>query len=138
MNDCIFCKIIKKEIPCEVVFENNDVLAFLDISPVSHGHTLVVPKAHFDNFVKTPHDVVCKCVDAIKKIAPAIVSATGSEGFNIELNNGSAAGQVVFHTHFHIIPRLSNDGLVNWTHQKYGAGEAAKIQKLIVHALDNP
>lgn len=135
MSDCIFCKIVKGQVPCEKVYEDEQVLAFLDISPVSPGHTLVVPKIHYEDLVRTPHDVVCKCVDAISKLAPAIVSATGSEGFNIGLNNGKAAGQVVFHTHFHIIPRATNDGLVNWAHQKYGQGESAKVQKLIVHAM---
>jgi len=138
MKDCVFCKIIKGDIPAQKVYENQHVLAFLDIAPTSPGHTLVVPKAHHENLITTPHDVACHCLDAIKKLAPAIVSATGTEGFNIGLNNGKAAGQAVFHTHFHIIPRIANDGLINWPHAKYKPGEADKIQKLIVHALDSP
>ncbi|MBI4017114.1 MAG: HIT family protein [Candidatus Aenigmarchaeota archaeon] len=138
MTDCIFCKIVKGEVQCEKVYEDEYVLAFLDISPVSTGHTLVVPKVHYEDLTRTPHEVACKCVDVIKKLAPAIISATGSEGFNIGLNNGKAAGQVVFHTHFHIIPRITNDELVRWSHHEYGAGEAGKVQKLIVHAIDSP
>lgn len=134
-NECIFCKIISGQIPCNKVYEDELVLAFLDIAPVSAGHTLIVPKAHHKNLEETPHDVACKCIDIIKKLAPAIVSATGTEGFNVGLNNGRAAGQAVFHTHFHIIPRITNDGLSAWPHTKYAAGEADKMQKLIVHAL---
>ena len=135
-NDCIFCKIINGQISCSRIYEDKDVLAFLDIAPVSKGHALVVPKQHCKNFIETPHDIICKCVDVIKKIAPAITLATGSEGFNVGVNNGRAAGQVVFHTHFHIIPRITNDGLINWTHSSYTAGEMEKVQKLIISATN--
>jgi histidine triad (HIT) family protein len=114
VEDCIFCKIINKEIPADIIFEDDEVLAFLDIHPVNKGHTLLIPKKHFPNLLHTDDEVLGSLIVHVKKIAGAILQATGADAFNLGVNTGSASGQVVFHTHLHIIPRFSNDGLKNW------------------------
>lgn len=136
MNNCIFCKIIKGEIPSHKIYEDEYTLAFLDIAPIHPGHTLIVPKQHHENLEQTPHDVSCKCMDTIKKIAPALLKATGADGFNVGLNNGSAAGQAVFHTHFHLIPRFTNDGLKPWPHNKYQPKQAEEITRRIKEQIE--
>ena len=109
---CIFCKIVNGDIPSYKVYEDNDFLAFLDISQAELGHTLVVPKKHFDNFLELDDETAKKLVVIIKDLARKIKKATGAEGINILNNNGEAAGQSVNHVHFHIIPRYKNDDLI--------------------------
>jgi len=109
MDNCIFCKIIKGEIPCYKVYEDADVLAFLDISQATKGHTLVVPKEHFDNILYCPKDILGKVMAAAQKIAQAEVSTLGAEGVNILINTNEVAGQTVMHFHVHVIPRYSNE-----------------------------
>ena len=104
-DDCIFCKIIAGELPCSPVYEDNDILAFLDIAPIVPGHVLVVPKAHHDPITATPDETLGLCVVAAKKIVAAQQEALGSDGASITQANGSCAGQVVPHIHFHVIPR---------------------------------
>lgn len=116
MTDCIFCKIITKEIPSDVVFEDDKVVAFLDIKPTNPGHVLVVPKKHSKDLLEADNDTVCQTMVRIKKIAPAVIEAVGASSFNLGVNTGPASGQVVFHLHFHIIPRISSDGLEPWPH----------------------
>jgi histidine triad (HIT) family protein len=136
MNDCIFCKIIRKEIPSEnFVYENDKIVAFLDITPCSKGHTLVVPKEHHMDMLDTPDDVLADIMSRTKKIAAAIMKATGAQGFNIICNTKPAAGQVIFHTHFHIIPRFANDGLKHWPKIEVSADEMKKIKNAVVSAL---
>ena len=108
---CIFCQIINREIPSYTIFEDNDVLAFLDIAQVTKGHTLVLPKKHYDTFIDCPNEVVEKMAVVTKNLTADITNKTKASGFNI-LNNGYAvAGQTVMHAHFHIIPRYTeNDG----------------------------
>ncbi|KKS53575.1 MAG: Histidine triad (HIT) protein, partial [Candidatus Magasanikbacteria bacterium GW2011_GWA2_42_32] len=126
MNDCIFCKIIKGELPCVKVYEDSEIMAFLDIHPVNFGHTLVVPKAHYVNVMDTPADLLSKLMTVVKKIAPAISKATGTDSFNLGVNNGSPAGQVIFHTHFHVMPRYDGDGYKMWGAKAYAPGEMEK------------
>ncbi len=109
---CIFCKIINGEIPSYKVYEDTDFLAFLDISQAEIGHTLVVPKKHFDNFLEMDDKTAEKLIVLVKKLALKIKKATNASGINILNNNGAAAGQSVNHVHFHIIPRYENDDLV--------------------------
>lgn len=109
---CIFCKIINGEIPSYKVYEDTDFLAFLDISQAEIGHTLVVPKKHFDNFLEMDDKTAEKLIILVKKLALKIKKATNASGINILNNNGAAAGQSVNHVHFHIIPRYENDDLV--------------------------
>lgn len=131
MSDCIFCKIIKGELPCVKVYEDAEVTAFLDIHPVNHGHVLVVPKQHFVNIMDTPADVLGKMMAVTQKIAPAILKATGTNSFNLGVNNGAPAGQVIFHTHFHIMPRYEGDGYKMWGSKAYGPGEMEKLGKAV-------
>ncbi len=109
-TQCIFCKIINKEIPCTPVYEDADVLAFMDIGPIIKGHILVVPKTHYDPITETPDDVLAKLIAVCKKVAIAQKEALGAEGFNIMQNNGKCSGQEVPHIHFHVIPRFADDG----------------------------
>ncbi len=130
-KNCIFCKIVKKEIPAQFVFEDKSVVAFLDISPVNAGHTLVVPREHHADVLDTPDAVLNDMMTHAKRIAKAVMAATKSDGFNIGINTKAAAGQVIFHTHLHIIPRLSTDGLKHWPHQKLDAVKMASVQDSI-------
>jgi histidine triad (HIT) family protein len=137
MNDCIFCKIIRKEIPSEnFVYENDTIVAFLDIHPSNPGHTLVVPKAHYSDLLDTPDDVLAEILVKTKKIAPAVMKAVNAQGFNTIFNTKPAAGQVIFHTHMHIIPRFTNDGLKHWPDKHLSAEEMKKIKKDIVSVLN--
>lgn len=107
---CLFCKIINKEIPAEIVYEDDFVLAFLDINPVNPGHTLVIPKNHCENLLDAGENDLQKLVAVIPRLAKVVVSAGDYEGFNCFCNNGQCAGQVIGHLHFHIVPRTNGDG----------------------------
>lgn len=108
-EDCIFCKIIKGEIPCAKVYEDEHVLAFLDISQVTKGHTLVIPKVHKqDVFALTP-EIAASIFSVVPKIANAIEAQFQPVGLNILNNNREKASQSVFHFHMHLIPRYEND-----------------------------
>lgn len=128
--DCIFCKIIKGEIPSYKVYEDDDTLAFLDIQPVNPGHTLVVPKQHFENLEAIPEDMLCKVMSAVKKVGKTIKDNI-APSYNIQENNDSVAGQVIPHIHWHVIPRQVNDGLRLWSQRKYETGEAESILEKI-------
>ncbi|MBM7554124.1 HIT family protein [Thalassobacillus pellis] len=108
-TDCIFCKIINGEIPSAKVYEDDDVYAFLDISQVTKGHTLVIPKHHTKNVYETDEQTAEKLFARIPKIASAIKSTYNPIGLNVLNNNGEAAGQSVFHIHIHLIPRYGSD-----------------------------
>ncbi|MGM5487707.1 MAG: HIT family protein [Nanobdellota archaeon] len=132
---CIFCQIAKGEIPSAKVYEDEHVFAFLDIAPVNPGHTLVIPKAHYETMVDTPAEVLQQVIAGTKKCARAMMDATGCDGFNIWQNNFRPAGQAVDHIHFHVIPRFTGDGLQLWPQGSYKDGEieemAGKIRKLL-------
>ena len=108
MADCIFCKIIAGEIPSSKVYEDEKVLAFLDISQVTPGHTLVVPKEHFRNVLDMDADSTSQLFARVPDIARKVMKATGAAGMNIINNNEEIAGQTVFHTHVHLVPRYSD------------------------------
>jgi histidine triad (HIT) family protein len=111
MNDCIFCKFAEGKIETAKVFENKKVICFLDINPAGElsGHTLVVPKKHFESLESVDDESLKETILAIKKLVPAIKKVSGADGINVIQNNGKAAGQFVMHTHFHIIPRKFGD-----------------------------
>lgn len=115
-DSCIFCRIVKGELPSTRVFENDDVLAFLDINPVSSGHTLLIPKAHYETLLDLPAGLASKMLPALAQVGKAVMTAVNADGFNCLQNNFSASGQIVFHSHWHIIPRFEGDGLVHWPH----------------------
>lgn len=124
MNDCLFCKIVKGEIPSEKVYGDEYLYAFLDIRPVNPGHVLLVPKQHFANLYEIPDEVLANLAPVIKKLAIAVKKAVGADGMNIGMNNDSAAGQLVFHAHIHIMPRYKNDGYKPWIGEPYKNDEA--------------
>lgn len=125
--DCIFCKIIAGEIPSKKIYEDENVLSFLDISPVNFGHTLVIPKKHYADLLSADEATLASLILAVKKIAPILIQVVGASGFNLNLNNGSVAGQVVDHLHFHIIPRFIDDGLKLWSGGDYDHQRSEKI-----------
>lgn len=129
--DCIFCKIIKKEIPADFVYENDKSVAFLDIAPVNKGHTLVVPKNHSENMLTATDEELTNIIITVKKVAKAVISAVKADGWNLGVNNGASAGQAVMHAHFHIIPRFNDDGLKHWPHKKYDSNELKKVAEEI-------
>ncbi|OGZ08689.1 MAG: hypothetical protein A3D65_01265 [Candidatus Lloydbacteria bacterium RIFCSPHIGHO2_02_FULL_50_13] len=135
MNDCLFCKIVAGTVPCEKVYEDERVLAFLDIHPINRGHTLVIPKIHADNIYNIHGKDFCDLMETVRKLAPKIKGVIGADGINIGMNNDSAAGQVVFHAHVHIIPRFDNDGHKHWYGTPYKEGEtqvvADKIRSVV-------
>lgn len=131
MNDCIFCKIIAKEIPSEIVYEDENVLVFVDIKAINPGHVLVVPKAHAADFASAPEASVVAAMLVAQRMGKALIRALGAPGFNIGVNNGRAAGQLVDHLHVHVIPRFEGDGHEHWHGAAYQDGEMAKVgQKL--------
>lgn len=110
-DNCIFCKIINGEIPSAKVFEDDHVLAFLDISQVTKGHTLIIPKTHVKNIYETNEEIAGKVFERVPKIANALKATFQPEGINMLSNTGEVAGQSVFHLHIHLIPRYhKNDG----------------------------
>ena len=111
MVDCIFCKIINGKIPSFKVYEDDEVLAFLDINPVSLGHTLVIPKEHYETIFDVQDEVFGKLSSKVALVAKKIKRALHCHGINILQNNERASGQVIFHAHFHIIPRMEDDGV---------------------------
>ena len=114
MNDCIFCKIIKGEIPSYKIYENDKVYAFLDIACDAVGHTLVIPKKHCTNVLDCDGEYLDAVIEATQKIAKHYVDDCGYDGVNIFNASGASAEQSVFHLHFHIIPRTDGDGLHMW------------------------
>jgi histidine triad (HIT) family protein len=111
MENCIFCKIINKEIPCYKLYEDDWVLAFLDINPVVLGHTLIIPKKHFENIFEIEEDYLEKIIIASRKISLKMKEILGGNSVNLYQANGAVAGQTVFHFHLHVLPRKIDDGL---------------------------
>jgi len=105
MTDCLFCKIIEGSIPCHRVYEDDNVLAFLDIGPVSRGHTLFVPKHHATDLVSGSPEDAADLIRAAHNIIPTFLQRLGATAHNLALNSGAEAGQIVFHTHLHFMPR---------------------------------
>ncbi|MFT4308970.1 MAG: HIT family protein [Candidatus Woesearchaeota archaeon] len=129
MKDCIFCKIIAKEIPSAIIYEDREYIAFLDINPVNKGHTLVIPKKHYANINELPDSFNASYMNIIKKIGRAVQESTGCEGYNLIFNTGKPAGQAVFHVHCHIIPRIEGDGFEHWSGNPYPTNEEMEQYK---------
>ncbi|MFA4907965.1 MAG: HIT family protein [archaeon] len=139
MKDCLFCKIVAGEIPCAKVFEDGSVLAFLDINPAAKGHTLVIPKKHFETLAEMPDAELGKLAIAVRDIAKAVVKETKTQGFNVVQSNGTAAEQEIPHVHFHIVPRFVGDGIgMRWKRAKYSSGaEMAGLAEKILKLTEN-
>ena len=110
MSECVFCQIIRKELPASVVYEDEQVVAFLSNRPVNEGHTLVVPKKHYENIYEISDDEAAYLFKVAKRVAHGVKDAMAAEGIRIVQNNGWAAGQVIFHLHLHVIPMKSHEG----------------------------
>ncbi|HMN24437.1 MAG TPA: HIT family protein [Ignavibacteriaceae bacterium] len=133
--DCIFCDIASKISEAEIIFENEKVIAFLDINPVNYGYTLVIPKKHFDNFLTMPNDELAELTKLTQYIAGSVKRALKADGFNIISNNGSSAGQSVFHFHYHIIPRYENDFIMRPRTIEYKENEITLYSEKIKESI---
>ena len=132
----IFTKIIKGEIPCHKVYEDDYVLAILDIGPLSDGHTLVIPKEKKARLDELSDESAAAIGRVLPRLARAALKATGAADFNILQNNGSSAHQAVFHVHFHIIPRTPGDDLgYRWNAKQYKEGKAEELRRRIQSSL---
>jgi len=127
LKNCIFCKIAKKEIPGAIVYEDDKFIAFLDINPVNKGHALIIPKKHYPDITNLPDELNHEFMNIIKKIGIAVKEAMNCEGFNIIINTGKTAGQVIFHVHCHIIPRVEDDGFEHWKGSPYENNQEVEL-----------
>ncbi len=133
--ECLFCKIINGEIPCTKIYEDEKSFAFLDITPINPGHVLLAPKEHFSNIYDTPEDLLEHLIKIAKKICLALKTLDKNSGANVTINNEKVAGQVVFHLHIHIMPRLEGDGYEHWRGNVSSLEERQKIAQKIISAL---
>ncbi len=131
-NNCLFCKIVSGEIPSHKIFEDKNFLAFLNINPVNKGHILVIPKKHSRNILEIEDEALKNLIVVVKKLSKKIKLALKANGINIIMNNEPEAGQIIFHSHIHIIPRFANDNLKHWPGKKYKDGEVETITKKFV------
>jgi len=118
-KDCLFCKILRGEIPSATIYETHSVLAFLDIAPIRPGHALVIPKVHAASLWELPAGIGDDLLAALQAVGRAVREATGATGINVVMNNGASAGQLVPHAHIHVIPRVEGDGLKPWPGTPY-------------------
>ena len=136
MNDCIFCKIAKVEIPSATVYEDDDFRVIMDISPASEGHMIILPKEHAANVYDLSDATASKIYVLAKKLATALKDELDCDGINILQNNGEAAGQSVFHLHMHIIPRYYSDDIsIRWNQGKSDTDSLAELAKSIGQRL---
>ncbi len=133
---CIFCKIVAGEIPSHKIYEDERVLSFLDIGPLSEGHTLVVPRAHHATLDTMPDDLAAACLPVVVRVSRAVKEATGVDAWNVLQNNGRLSGQAVDHVHFHIIPRRPGDGLgYRWPAGSLADEDAQRLVRAIRERL---
>ncbi len=128
MDDCLFCKIAAKKIPALTIYENEGVMAFLDIAPCAEGHTVVIPKHHSATLVDLPESEVEPLFLAVKSVSELLLKNLNAEGLTIGINHGAVSGQVVGHLHVHVLPRFGNDG---------GSAVQSVVHKLPVDSLEN-
>ncbi len=132
----IFEKIIAREIPASIIYEDEKVISFLDISPNNKGHALVVPKKTFVNILDGDDESLAHIMHVAKKVAHALISTTGATGVNLVMNNGADAGQVVFHAHMHVIPRFKDDRVFESPKKtSYAEGEEVLLAEKIKSAI---
>ena len=134
MEDCVFCRIARGEEQASRIYEDKEILAFLDARPVNEGHTLVISKKHYENIFEIPDEELANLFKIVKKVAAAIMKSEKAEGIRIVQNNGSAAHQIIFHFHVHIIPEYEGQEL-HWPRETASQNElervAAKIRKFV-------
>ena len=129
-ENCIFCKIAAGEIPSRKIYEDKDLIAIMDLSPTSKGHSLIIPKEHYTNIYDIDEEIAGKVMKTAKKLATKMTVALNCDGFNLLQNNGETAGQTMFHFHMHLIPRYEGDnaGIAAW---KQGTLEDAVKEQII-------
>jgi histidine triad (HIT) family protein len=128
--ECIFCKVAKKEVPSFLIYEDKYVMAFLDIHPSIQGHTLVIPKKHYENLYEMPDDLLARVIKLSKRVAKAQKKVLHAKAVNLVNSSGREAWQDVFHFHMHVIPRFENDELKGrswWSPQKVSAERLTKM-----------
>lgn len=132
INNCVFCSIIGHEIPSATIYEDEKVIAILDIAPSAKGHTVLIPKNHSKDILELPEEEAAHIFVVAKKIAGVLKEELNCDGINILQNNGRAAGQTVFHFHVHVIPRYENDSVkLTWTPGEYKEGEMQKLAETL-------
>jgi len=135
---CIFCKIVRGELPSARVLETEEVVAFLDINPLNPGHTLLVPRAHHAHLAVLPEELAAAAGSLLPRLCRAVKAATGAEGLNVIINNGRVAGQTIEHCHWHIIPRFANDPVHwPWPQGHYSENELAQMRSRIESELES-
>ncbi len=136
MENCIFCKILKNEIPSATVYEDDKFRAIMDIGPIAKGHVILLAKEHTANLLEADDELLSAALPAAKRVAKAVKKAVGCDGINVLQNNGEEAGQTVFHLHIHVIPRRKDDGVeLPPPKESYADGEAAELAKRIADNL---
>lgn len=136
MIDTVFGRILRGEIPCHRVYENAQVLAFLDVHPIAPGHTLVIPKEAAPTLDRLSDDAAAALGRALPRVARAVLHATGATAFNVLQNNGESAHQAVLHVHFHIIPKTAEAGLgIGWKPRPLALDEGAALAARIAAQL---
>lgn len=136
-SNCIFCKIINKEIPSKVVYEDNDFIAMLDIAPATKGHVLILPKEHASTLTELSDDKASKILVLAKKIINAMMKVHGFTSYNLVQNNGKLAGQTVNHFHLHLIPRYSVDDLGLWTPHEGDPSVTDELAKEVYNLINS-
>mgnify|MGYP006293958563 CR=1 FL=1 len=135
-EDCLFCKIVRGEAPSTKVYEDEDFVAFQALFQTTKGHTLLVPKEHSTDISEMKPELGTKMLELIQYLGSAQEKGLGADGFNIGVNKGKEAGQVIFHTHIHIIPRYKDDGLVSWGEQETSEEDRVLYAEKIIKELD--
>lgn len=134
--ECIFCRIANKELPSHQVYEDDRVLAFLDIGPLSPGHTLIIPKEHYATIDAMPAELAGACMAVVPRLSKAIMASVDAQGWNVLQNNGKVSGQAVGHVHVHIIPRNDGDGLgFRWPAGSLDDSTAKQLRERITQNL---
>ena len=136
MDDCIFCKIISGDIPSVKVYEDADFIAFEGLMPANKGHTIIIPREHSTDITEMNEELGNKTLKVVQKIGKACMKGLEAQGFNIIINTKPAAGQTIFHTHIHIIPRYEGDGLKHWKEHEVAEEERVLAAEKIIRALE--
>ena len=135
-SDCIFCKIVAGDVPSSTVYEDEAVRVFMDVGPLAEGHLLVIPRDHCAEITSLTPDQAASIGRVLPVLGRALLKVTGAEGFNVLCNQGTVAGQVVMHVHFHLIPRVTGDALgYRWNSGTYPAGRAEELATAVCEAL---
>lgn len=132
MDHCVFCRIIEGTLPSYRIHEDEWTVSFLDIKPVGLGHTLLVPRRHFGSLLDMAPDEACRLMESLRAVARAVTGALGADGFNVFLNDGVSAGQIVPHLHFHVLPRRTGDGILfRAVHQSVSEAQMRGLQEAV-------